>query len=122
MPKPATEQEFQKYLQNGFVRVTPEELMDQKKGGFLRYAIDTIENGHVHHTYGCGNLATVDPYFDTVTLVWGKRVWKIKLSDRSRVVRLYYREKLGRAEEEIAVFRKLLEQIENGEIEIVSKK
>lgn len=122
MPVPKTEAEFMTYVRS-YTRMGPEELLQTKKGGFLRYAIDTIEDGVVKHTYGGGYLTAVDPYLDHMTLVIGrKRIWHVKLNDPTRMIRMYYKPKVGRAEEEIAVFRKLLQQLEAGEIEIVPKK
>lgn len=122
MRAPKTEEKFQSYL-SGYERMTPEDLLHVRKGGMLRYAIDWIEDGIVKHKYGAGILATVDPFLGYLRVIpWKNKVFCVKLDDPTRNVRLYYLERKSKAEEEIAVFRKLLEKLENGEIEIVTKK
>lgn len=104
-----------------YVRVNPEDLLHLNRG-FLRYAVDTIEDGVVNHKYGCGYLLAVDPNLRYLQLVLRKYHWTLKLDNPERRIRLYFREKKTAAEEEVEVFRKLLQQLENGEIEIVKKK
>jgi|SRR5210317_283342 hypothetical protein len=123
MPTAKSEEQFQKWVtEGGYMRVKPDDLLHMNHGGFMRYAVDTIEDGVVCHKYGCGYMISIDPNLRYFQMTWRKFYWRVKLDDPMKNVRMYYKEKRNAAEEEVAVFRRLLQQLEAGEIEIVKKK
>lgn len=116
-----TEETFARYLE-GFAPAVPHDLLDSR-GGQVRYAIDTIDAaGSVISTlYRLGGtLTTVDPELRYFRLLnpYARRSWSVQLCRRNprERVRLWYMPRATR--DEIIMFRKLLAQLEAGQIRI----
>lgn len=115
-----TEDTFARYLE-GFAPAMPHDLLDSR-GGQVRYAIDTIDaTGAVISTlYRLGGtLTVVDPELRYFRLLnpYARRSWSVQLCRKPRErVRLWYMPRATR--DEIIMFRKLLAQLEAGQIRI----
>jgi len=124
---------------DGFEQVTPQDLVSLKKGGMLRYAIDTVEvRGNTtvvtNTRYLRGGLLSrlspdlsylvlFNPYTERQSYKkgpCGKGItWAVRLGnnrDPNERVRLWYKRRPE--SEEIQVFRKLLQKLESGELKL----
>jgi hypothetical protein len=123
-----TEETFQKNYLEGYTQVVPQDLLESK-GGNVRYAIDTMRNGRVVSTqYRLGGiLTTVDsrlrylrlynPYAMSPGASHSGLSWSVQLvRPLNERLRLWYMPPSSR--DEIIMFRKLLQQLENGDIKI----
>lgn len=124
-----TEETFQKNYLEGYTQVVPQDLLESK-GGHVRYAIDTMRNGRVVSTqYRLGGiLTTVDsrlrylrlynPYATSPGASHAGFSWSVQMirQDPNERLRLWYMPPSSR--DEIIMFRKLLQQLENGDIKI----
>lgn len=123
-----TEDTFQKKYLEGYTQIVPQDLLDAK-GGNVRYAIDTMRNGRIVSTqYRLGGiLTTVDPRLRYIRLynpyAKGPQAshagvsWSVQLFRQGdERLRLWYMPPSSR--DEIVMFRKLLQQLENGDIKI----
>jgi len=118
-----TESTFAKYLE-GYSQVVPQDLLEAK-GGSVRYAIDS-KSGKTQYRLG-GTLTAVDPSMRFIRLLnpyarnrnGGHRgvTWSVQLDQGQDRLRLWYMPPSSR--DEIIMFRKLLQQLERGEIKIV---
>lgn len=121
------ETSFAGYLE-GYSRVTPQDLAEAR-GGTVRYAIDTVRNGVVTATqYRLGGtLTAVDPglrYFRLLNPYAHKAgnqhrgiAWSVQLvRPPGEMLRVWYMPPASK--DEIVMFRKLLAQLEAGEIQI----
>ena len=124
-----TEDTFREYLE-GYGPVAPDALFECK-GGLIRYAIDTVDAaGRVVATqYRLGGiLVNVDKRLRYIRLLnpyathansqrvgtsWSVQLWR----PAAERLRLWYMPPGSR--DEIVVFRKMLQQMENGELKIV---
>lgn len=115
-----TEETFQKYLE-GYSRIVPQDLLEAR-GGHVRYAVDTIDAaGRITSTqYRLGGTLTrVDPDLRFLRLLnpYARAGWSVQLErPRGERIRLWYMPPATR--DEIQMFRKLLAQLENNEIQI----
>lgn len=114
---------FRQYLE-GYDEITPQDLLAIKKGGRMRYRLDTVgPRGTIVDTkFRLGGiLSTVDPklryirLFNPVT----RTAWSVQLQNPARLVRLWYMAPV--AQDEILMFRKLLDKLDAGEIAISKK-
>jgi hypothetical protein len=123
-----TEDTFQKNYLEGYTQIVPQDLLESK-GGHVRYAVDTVRNGRIVSTqYRLGGiLTTVDPqlrylrlYNPYVRYTGATRAgfsWSVQLNrPYNERIRLWYMPPSSR--DEIIMFRKLLQQLENGDIKI----
>lgn len=123
-----TESTFQQYLE-GYSQVVPQDLLEAR-GGKIRYALDTIgPGGRVLSTkYRLGGLLTqVDPRLRFIQLynpyATGAKsmrrgiFWVVRMDPPANErLRLWYMP--PSTKDEIIMFRKLLQQLENNEIKI----
>lgn len=111
------EASFSKYI-DGFELVRPEDLLEAK-GGRVRYVIES--RGDVKYRLG-GWLQRVDPQLRFLRLFnpYAKRAWSVQLATPGQSVRLYYMP--PGTSDEVAMMRKLLQQLENGDITIRKNK
>lgn len=115
-----TEASFAAYLE-GYHAVFPQDLVEAR-GGQVRYAIDALNaDGSVASTqYRLGGTLTmVDDQMRYLRLLnpYAKRSWSVQLQrPRGERLRLWYMPPASR--DEIVMFRKMLTQLENGEIKI----
>lgn len=123
------EKSFAEYLE-GYGQVTPQDLA-QARGGKVRYAIDTLAaNGKVSSTqYRLGGqLIAVDPQLRYIRLLNPYATapgnshqgisWSVQLErEAGKRLRLWYMPPASK--DEVVLFRKLLQQLESGEIKIV---
>lgn len=122
------EKTFAKYIE-GFGQVAPQDLLEAR-GGSVRYAIDTMgPNDKVVRTqYRLGGrLIAVDPQLRYIRLLNPYATapgnthrgisWSVQL-ERSpgERLRLWYMPPASK--DEVVLFRKLLQQLENGDIKI----
>lgn len=105
---------FAKYL-DGFESVTADDLLEAK-GGRVRYVIED-QRGNRKYRLG-GWLAKVDPRLRYLRLFnpFAKKAWSVQLSPAGQRVYLYYMP--PGTSDEVAMMRKLLQQLENGDITI----
>ncbi len=123
------EASFAKYLE-GYSQIVPQDLLEAK-GGLVRYAIDTLSTNNrvVDTQYRLGGtLTTVDPSMRFIRLLnpYAQNrnsshrgiSWSVQLDPGpGKRLRLWYMPPSSK--DEIVMFRKLLQQLENGEIKIV---
>lgn len=110
---------FAKYI-DGFEVVRPEDLLEAK-GGRVRYVIEDLDSrGNVAaKKFRLGGwLARVDPQLRFLRLFnpYAKKAWSVQLATPRQSVRLYYMP--PGTSDEVAMMRKLLQQLENGDITI----
>jgi hypothetical protein len=123
-----TESSFARYLE-GYSQVVPQDLVDAK-GGQLRYAVDTMAPGgrvvSTQFRLG-GRLIAVDPNMRFIRLLNPYATapnkthpgisWSVQLDPGyGKRLRLWYMP--PGSKDEIIMFRKLLEQLEKGDIKI----
>jgi hypothetical protein len=104
----------------GYTQVTPQDLLDAK-GGKVRYAIDTLQNNRVIKTqYRLGGtLTSVDSNLRYIRLLnpYARVSWSVQLErPLGERIRIWYQPLASN--DEIVMFRKLLQQLENGDIKI----
>lgn len=104
----------------GYTQITPQDLLEAK-GGKVRYAIDTLSGNRIVKTqYRLGgSLTTVDPHLRYFRLLnpYARVSWSVQLERSSNErIRLWYMPIASN--DEVVMFRKLLQQLENGEIKI----
>jgi hypothetical protein len=104
----------------GYTQVTPQDLLEAK-GGKVRYAIDTMQNNRVVKTqYRLGGtLTSVDSNLRYLRLLnpYARVSWSVQLERPiGERIRLWYQPLASN--DEIVMFRKLLQQLENGDIKI----
>lgn len=104
----------------GYTQVTPQDLLEAK-GGKVRYAIDTMQSNRVVKTqYRLGGtLTSVDSSLRYLRLLnpYARASWSVQLErPRGERIRLWYQPLASN--DEIVMFRKLLQQLENGDIKI----
>jgi len=123
-----TEETFRdKYLE-GYTQIVPQDLLEAK-GGKVRYAVDTIRGGKVVSTqFRLGGILTiVDPGMRYIRLLNPYATgpnsshqgvgWSVQLErPPGERLRLWYTPPASK--DEVVMFRKLLQQLENGEIKI----
>lgn len=123
-----TETTFQQRLE-GYSQIVPQDLIDAK-GGKIRYAIDTLgPSGQVVSTvYRLGGMLTsVDPQMRYIRLLnpYSQQpnserrgvTWSVQLEPPpGKRLRLWYMPPASR--DEVILFRKLLQQLEDGEVRI----
>lgn len=107
----------------GFDEIHPEALLTVK-GGRIRYIVDTVDDtGTVlERKYRLGGfLCAVDPELRYFRLMnpYARVSWSVQLQHPDRRVRMWYL--APPKSEEIIAFRRLLRQLEAGEISIVRR-
>jgi hypothetical protein len=124
-----TEETFQRNYLEGYTQIVPQDLLESK-GGHVRYAVDTMRDGRVVSTqYRLGGiLTTVDSRLRYIRLYNPYAMsshassragfsWSVQLFRQpNERIRLWYMPPSSR--DEIVMFRKLLQQLENGDIKI----
>ena len=110
---------FAKYI-DGFEVVRPEDLLEAK-GGRVRYVIEDLDSrgNVVMKKFRLGGwLNRVDPQLRFLRLFnpYAKKAWSVQLATPRQRVRLYYM--APGTSDEVAMMRKLLQQLENGDITI----
>lgn len=125
-----TEETFSAYLE-GYEPVVPQDLLDAK-GGSIRYAIDT-KGGPTQYRLG-GLLTMVDPDLRYLRLLNPNAIdtrnptparhkgvgWSVQLKrPPNERIRIWYMPNASR--DEVVMFRKLLQQLETGEITITKR-
>ena len=123
-----TNETFAKYLE-GYSQIVPQDLLEAK-GGTVRYAIDTLDGrGGISSTQFRlgGTLTSVDsglryirllnPYATAPGANHRGVSWSVQLNPPAdQRLRLWYMP--PGSKDEIVMFRKLLQQLERGEIKI----
>jgi hypothetical protein len=110
---------FAKYI-DGFEVVRAEDLLEAK-GGRVRYVIEDLDSrgNVVMKKFRLGGwLNRVDPQLRFLRLFnpYAKKTWSVQLATPRQRVRLYYM--APGTSDEVAMMRKLLQQLENGDITI----
>jgi hypothetical protein len=110
---------FARYI-DGFEVVRPEDLLEAK-GGRVRYVIEDVDSrgNVVTKKFRLGGwLTRVDPQLRFLRLFnpYAKKAWSVQLATPRQQVRLYYM--APGTSDEVAMMRKLLQQLENGDITI----
>ena len=116
-----TEESFRERCK-GYSRISPADLLDSQLGGQVRYAVDTVDaSGRVASTqYRLGGTLTkVDPELRFFRLLnpYAHKGWSVQVQrPAGERLRVWYMPPGTR--DEIIMFRKLLAQLENNEIQI----
>lgn len=113
------ERSFERYL-DGFEAVQPRDLLEAR-GGRVRYVTEDLDSrGNVKaQKYRLGGwLKSVDPELRFLRLFnpYARASWSVQLAAPRQRVRLYYMP--PGTSDEVAMMRKLLQQLENGEITV----
>lgn len=113
------ERSFERYL-DGFEVVQPRDLLEAR-GGRVRYVIEDVDSrGNVKgQKFRLGGwLKSVDPELRFLRLFnpYARATWSVQLAPPRQRVRLYYMP--PGTSDEVAMMRKLLQQLENGEVTV----